>query len=125
MERSVALKKLSKILGKNCGYQIDPKAPDQDERDAAKAELPAAREDQERLEKARQERASFLLRNDNEYQILKKAHEVAKERREKLSEMMRWYRITVGVSTSLFFEIKAQADTWDEIFAKLEKDRVT
>ena len=43
MERTVALKKLEKLLGKKMGWRINPKAPTAEERTAAKLALPAAR----------------------------------------------------------------------------------
>ena len=38
MERSVAIKKLGKLLGKKLGYRINTKAPTQEEKAAAAAD---------------------------------------------------------------------------------------
>lgn len=120
MERSVAIKKLTKLLGKKLGYRVDPKAPKQDERDAARAELDATREAFERLKNTLEARHMELLAADTEYQRLKAEVKAERERRKKLSGVMRWYKITVGHSVAgMFFHVQAEGDTWEEVIAKL------
>ena len=125
MERAVAIKKLGKILGKSLGYRVDPKAPDQDERNEAREELRIALVHREAFKKEREARREKILQADAEYQRLKAEHVEATQRCEKLSATMRHYRFTVGTSNSMFFSIKAQGDSWEEVITKLsEKERV-
>jgi hypothetical protein len=119
MERSVAVKKLSKLLGKSLGYRVDPKAPDQDDRDEARAKLPAATAKREDLSKRMEARRVAILQADTEYQQLKAEHAEAKKCCDELFGITCHYRFTVGVSNSMFFHIKAQGDSWEEIIAKL------
>jgi len=124
MERAVAIKKLGKILGKSLGYRVDPKAPDQDEREEARAKLRVSLVQREALSKERNARREEILLADAEYQRLKTEHEKSKNDCEQLSSIMRSYRFTVGISNSMFFTIKAQGDSWEEVIAKLtEKER--
>lgn len=125
MERAVAIKKLTKLLGKNLGYRVDPKAPDKDERAEAKAAMPAHNLLCEVLAKQREARLRQLLNNDAEFQQIKAEHERAKEQRAKVGSVLYDYRFTAGVSTGMFFVIKAQGDSWEEVIAKLQKERVS
>jgi uncharacterized protein (DUF3084 family) len=125
MERAVAIKKLGKLLGKSLGYRVDPKAPDQDDRDVAREKLRVALVHREALKKEREARRDEILQADAEYQRLKTEQMKAAECCERLSATMRHYRVTVGTSNSMFFTIKAQGDSWEDVIAKLtEKERV-
>ena len=119
MERIVAIKKLGKILGKSLGYRVDPKAPDQDGRDEAKAKLREAFPKLEALSKERDDRKSMILRDDAEYQRLKAAHADAKKCYDELYGITCHYRFTVGTSNEMFFMVKAQGDSWEQVIAKL------
>jgi len=119
MERSVAIKKLGKLLGKSLAYRVDPKAPDQDDREEARAKLQVCLRRREALGKERTARREEILMADAEYQRLKAEHEKSKNDCEELSSIMRSYRFTVGTSNSIFFTIKAQGDSWEEVIAKL------
>lgn len=119
MERAVAIKKLGKILGKSLGYRVDPKAPDQDDRDEARAKLREELPKREALDKAMKDRRAEVLLADTEYQRLKAEHAAAAEVCSKLSSTSMHYRFTVGVSNSMFFTIKAQGDSWEEVISKL------
>ena len=119
MERSVALRRLRRILGDRLGYRIDPKAPTPEERAAAKAELEASLDQFEELKKLRDARHQAILAADEGYQSLKAACEAARERRDQLSSIRARYKITVGVSGDLFFVVRAQGDSWEEVIAKL------
>src|SRR5215469_2768337 len=66
MERSVALKKLGKLLGKDMGWRVNPKAPTHEEREAAQAALKPALEDRARLETAKRQRLEAVLAADTE-----------------------------------------------------------
>ena len=122
MERSVAIKKLGKLLGAKLGYRVDDKAPKQDERDAAKAALAPAIETRTALRDAREARMKAVLEADAEYQRLKVEAEAANETVDKLWSITRRYKFTVGISEALFFIVKAEGDTWEEVIAKLSPE---
>lgn len=124
MERAVALKRLERLLGKKLGWRINPKAPTQEEREAAKAELPLAIEDRNALKEQRHARYQEILAADSEYQRLYGAHKAASERVDKLSSITRHHKITVGTSNGLFFVVKAEGDSWEEIIDKLTAKKV-
>jgi hypothetical protein len=122
MERSVAIKKLGKLLGKKLGYRIDAKAPSPDEREEAKAALPSAIGERNKLREQRDARYKAILAADAEYQSLLASTKAASERVDRLSSIVRHRKITVGVSESIFF--KAEGDSWEEVIAKLEPEKV-
>jgi hypothetical protein len=121
MERAVAIKKLGKILGKSLGYRVDPKAPDQDARDEAQAMLRKLRPEREALRAAVEIRCKALLQADAEYQRLKEELAKARATRDELTAIASHYRITVGTSGDMFFTVKAQGDSWEDVIAKLTK----
>jgi len=123
MERAVAIRKLGKILGKSLGYRVDPKAPDQDDRDEARAKLRDATPKRDALSKALDARRAEVLQADVEYQRLKAEHAKAKKDCDELFGITCRYRFTVGTSNSMFFIIKAQGDSWEEVIAKLNHER--
>jgi hypothetical protein len=124
MERSVAVKKLAKMIGKGFGYQIDGKAPTPEEREAAKAQRPAAIEERDLLAKKRRARYEAVLAADTEYQSLVAQHETARKSVDKLNIEHR-RKISVGTTMNLggfsVFNVKASGDSWEEIFEKLNK----
>jgi hypothetical protein len=119
MDRAVAIKKLGKILGKSLGYRVDPKAPTQDERDAAKQALKPVIEERDKLKEKRDERYRAILAADAEYQSLHAAHKAAREEVDRLASITRHYKMTVGISNGMFFHIKAEGDSWEEVITKL------
>ena len=119
MERAVAIKKLGKLLGNKLGYRVNDKAPTQDERDAARAELTPAIEERNALQQRRDERRKAILAADAEYQSLCADSRAASERVDKLSSITRHYKFTVGTCNGMFFTVRAEGDTWEEIIAKL------
>ena len=121
MERTIAVKKLGKLLGKSMGYRIDSKAASRDEREAARAELKLALETRSKLEEEKNQRRRAILEADAEYQRLDAAHKEARVRVDKLSYITRHHKITVGISNSMFFHIKAEGDSWEEVIDQLTK----
>jgi uncharacterized protein (DUF3084 family) len=119
MERAVAIKKLGKILGKSLGYQVDPKAPNRDEREAARAECMTAVAERQDLKERMEVRRKVLLDADAEYQALKADYEKVRDRADLLGSISRRYRITVGTSSSMFFHVRAEGDSWEEVIGKL------
>jgi hypothetical protein len=122
MERAVAVKKLGKLLGKNLGYRIADKAPTKEERAAAQKALIGAVAHRNALKEKRDERYRAILAADAEYQQLHAEHRAASEHVNELSSITRHYKITVGISNSMFFHIKAEGDSWEEIIDKVQWD---
>ncbi len=119
MERAVAIKKLGKILGKSLGYRVDPKAPDQDDRDEARAKLREEAPKRDAMNKAVEARRAEVLNADAEYQRLKTELAEVKKVCDELFGITMRYRFTAGVMNSMFFHIKAQGDSWEEVISKL------
>jgi hypothetical protein len=124
MERAVALKKLSRMLGKNVGYRVSASAPTREEREAAAAQAKPAREARDRASELVEARYKWLLENDAEYQRLKAAKGAAQEVVNKIHDTLRHRKITVGVANGMFNVIQAEGDSWEEIFEILEKKKV-
>lgn len=120
MERTVALKKISRMLGSKMRYRIDPKAPTPEEKSQARAELPGAIEARDELVKQREARYEAILAADAEYQRLKVESKAAKDRVGKLHGITSRWKFTVGTTTSLFFIVKAEGDSWEEVIDKLK-----
>ena len=125
MERAVALSKLGKILGKSLGYRVDPKAPDQEGRDEARAKLKGAQAVREALGKQKNDRMRELLQGDAEFMRLKAEYDAAGKTCTELYSMTSHYRFTVGISSSMFFHVKAQGDSWEEVIGKLTEKAKT
>jgi hypothetical protein len=124
MERTVALKKLGKLLGNRLAWRVNPKAASPDEREAAKAAFPEAAAERKRLTELREARYRAVLEADTEYQTLRAQERAARDRAEKLSGLMLCRKITVGVTNSIFFEVKAEGDSWEEVIGKLEAKKI-
>lgn len=124
MERTIALKKLERLLGKKLAWRINPNAPDLEARAAAKAALPDARAERDTLKEQRDARQRAILEADAEYQALRAAAKAAAENVETLSGTTRHYRITVGLNLGWAFEVKAEGDSWEEVIGKLTPERV-
>lgn len=123
MQRSVAVAKLGQMLGKSLGYRIDDKAPTKDERAAAREALKLAVAERDRLQAQKRERCDTILAADHEYQELKQAYAAANKKVEMLGSITRRVRLTVGVSTGIFFHVKAEGDSWEEIIEKLQAQK--
>ena len=119
MERAIAVKKLVKVLGKSLAYRVDDRAPTADEREAARQALAAASKIRDEAKQRRDERYTEILAADQEYQALKAAHKAAQEQVEKLASKSRHYKFTVGTTNGMFFVVKAEGDSWEEVIGKL------
>ena len=124
MERATAIRRLGRLLGKKLGYRINAKAPTQEEREIAKAALSSAIQDRNKLREQRESRYKAILAADEEYQRLVAAVRAASERVDTLSSITRHYKITVGTSEGMFFLVKAEGDSWEEIIDKLTTKKV-
>jgi len=119
MERVVAIKKLGKMLGKSLGYRVDPRAPTSEERDRAREEAKTLNAEFKAAEEAEVARRSAILDADAEYQRLKaETKRLRKAKDEAWSKSMH-FKITVGTSNGMFFHVKAQGDTWENVIEKL------
>ena len=119
MERIVALKKLQKLLGKDLGYRVNDKAPNAEKRAEAQRALDALLPLRDAARDARDKRYRLILDSDVEYQRLSEEARRLRKEADELSGLTRWFKITVGVSRGMFFEIKAEGDSWEEILEKL------
>lgn len=121
MERSVALKRLSKVLGKKARYRVDQSAPSADEREASRVELSGAVAERNAANERLTARYNEILNADAEYQALKSTAIAARKRVEQISSRAYRKKITVGIDNGLFFHVKAEGDSWEEIFEKLAR----
>jgi hypothetical protein len=120
MERTVATKKLEKLIGKKMAWRINAKAPSPEDREAARLALGPAIEERNKLKEKREARYLEILAADAEFQSLKSAHKAAAEKADRLSATTRCFKITVGdTSSGLFFMVKAEGDSWEDVIAKL------
>lgn len=121
MERLVAVKKLRKLLGKNFGYEIHKNAPTPEARSDANAQLKEASSKREQISKRMEARRNAILAADTEYQTLLTEYGAARKRVDQLMSTAHHYKITVGTANKLFFHVRAEGDTWEEIFNKLKQ----
>lgn len=122
MERVVAMKKLGKMLGKSFGYRVDPKAPTAEERAAALQRLPALSAARQEAEKAMTDRKAAVLAADQEYQALVAAFRAAREAQGNAGSTARHFKITVGNSNGMFFHVKAEGDSWEDVIEKVNAE---
>lgn len=120
MNRETALKKLQKLLGKDAAFRIAPDAPDADERAAASVAGVALRGAAAIAKTAMETRRAELLR-DPEYLRLREAYYRVENERMEMAGRATRYRIIAGTVGGLFFSVRAQGDTWAEVFAKLQR----
>lgn len=120
MERAIAIRKLGKLLGKSLAFRVDPSAPDAADREEARTTLKMVGEKAEKLLKQKEARIKALIDADLEYQQIKSAHEAAKKDRDRLASRCYQYKFTVGTTNGMFFLVKAQGDSWEEIIRKVE-----
>lgn len=124
MERIVAIKRLGKLLGKEMGYRVDPKAATAEEREEAKQRLPELTAERVRLDKAVNDRRAALLAGDQEYQSLLASYRAARKAAQETGGVTNSYKITVGNSVAgMFFSVMAQGDSWEEVIAIVERNK--
>lgn len=66
-------------------------------------------------------RKKAILDADPEYQKLKADYAAADKRCGSLTAITCRYKFTVGTTGELFFHVKAQGDSWEEVIDKLTK----
>lgn len=71
-------------------------------------------------EDAMEARRKAILEADAEYQALVAAWREAKDTAAR-NQSVAWnsYKITVGVTNSMFFHVKAQGDSWEDVIGQL------
>lgn len=119
MERNEALKRLRRILGKQFAYEYKPSAPTPEQRAEAKGLHDGLVASRKSISDAMEERRKVLFQ-DEEYLRLKELWKAADQALSKNNAVMHTYKFTVGTQNQLFFHVKAQGDSWEEIFAKLK-----
>jgi hypothetical protein len=119
------MKKLAKMLGKDFGWRVNAKAPNKEERQVAREQLKEANADRDRLRELRDKRCAAILAADEDYQLLDKAYKLARDKTQNLMGTLYDYKFTVGTSHGMYFLIKAQGDSWEDIFEKLAIEKRT
>lgn len=122
MERVVAIKKLGKMLGKSLGYRIDPRAPTPEERDQATVEAKTLSAEYKVADEAVEARLSAILNADAEYQRLKAERKRLRDAKDEAWSKSRHYKITVGTTSSMFFHVRAEGDSWEEVIEKVSAE---
>ena len=122
MERAVAIKKLGKMLGKSFGYRVDPKAPSSEERDQATTEARSLSAEFKTAEEAEAARRRALLEGDTEYQRLRAETKRLRDAKDGAWSKSRHYKITVGTTSSIFFHVRAEGDSWEEVIEKVSAE---
>ena len=123
MERAVALKKLRKILGDKLGYRVDPKAPDAEVRAMARTRSVELSAKLRVVDAAREARRAVILAADETYRNLAAEAVLLRDARDKASSTSHHFRVTVGLVSELFFSVKAQGDSWEDVIKQLETKR--
>jgi hypothetical protein len=81
--------------------------------------LPDATARRKALSEQLEARKVEILQADARYQQLKSDHTQANKVCNDLLSRIRHYRFTVGTSSGMFFVVKAQGDSWEDVIAKL------
>jgi len=125
MERNAALKIVQKLLGnpKGFGYRVDSRALDAEHRAAAQVELKTLEAIQKDAVDRMEERKRHLLQDPTYVELVGKAKAIRKRANEVRGEVYA-RKIAVGISNSLWFSVKADGDSWEEIIKKLSADKV-
>jgi hypothetical protein len=121
MTRDQASKRLGKLFGKRALYRVVPGASNADEREAAttaQRELNALRREVEAKLAARREE---LLGADARYQEMAATLKRLRKEQNTLTGLQLSYRFTAGYEGMGFFHVEAQGDTWEEVFAILDR----
>ena len=119
MDRSTALKKLTRILGKRASWRVYDAPSSPDKRQAAMAEKDRLKADVEAIERRRREILDAIPE-------LKELHQKERELRKALDRARsysHYYRYIVGINIGIGLEVKAEGDSWEDIFRRLEQKK--
>lgn len=122
MERVIAIKKLGKMLGKSFGYRIDPRAPTPEDRAEATAEAKTLSAEYKMADEAVEARLNAILTADAEYQRLKAERKRLRDAKDKAWSKSRHFKITVGTTSSMFFHVRAEGDSWEDVIDKVDAE---
>ena len=123
MERATALKTLRKILGDRLGYRVDPQAPDASMRAVAREQAKALSAQHRIAIEASEARRNAILSADPEYQQLRAEAQRLGNAKHEAWGISHRFRFTVGTSSDLFFHVKAQGDSWEDVIAQLKNGK--
>lgn len=116
MNAAQAKAALKKLYGDKAVWRYDENAPLADERDTVRSQLPTLKSAVEQLKAAMEARRAELL-SDPEYVRLVSDYQAARKAREQAGSMSRHYRVMVGRSVGIGYEVKGEGDNWDEAIA--------
>lgn len=125
MERQTAVKKLSKLLGKQFAYRVDSGAPSKEERDEARNVWKVAAEAKRVVLAEKEARIKAVLAADPEYCRLRDEAKALNDQCTALVSITSRHKFTVGRSGRIFFHVDAEGDSWEEVIEKVERTRST
>src|SRR5262245_5243977 len=124
MERAVAHKKITQILGKKWGWTMNKDAPGAEKRQEAallhRKVVATRKEVSDQLDARRK----AVLEADPEYQALLAKYAEIRKHADELQGIAMTYKFEVGQDRGLFFSVHAQGDSWEEIIAILQKKKL-
>ncbi len=118
MTREQAIKRMKKLWGAKAMWRVDERASSPEQRETAREtvmELKAERETIQADIKARLDAMDWYVAAQN------RLREIAKER-DQASYYMSHTKFQIGRNLGWAFHVDASGDTWEECFAKLEKE---
>ena len=118
MNKTQAISRLSKMLGKQFAYRVDPKAPDEEMRQQIREAYKVAKAQADLAVATRKARYEELLKGDVLYQELKARASEAEKMAERAGAGLHRYRVTVGLDHGWAFSVKAEGDNWEEVVEK-------
>lgn len=119
MNKAQAIAKLSKVLGKNFGYRLDPKAKNADERAEAAARAKEVHARLKAVREAKEARCAAILAADAQYQQLSVDARLLSNEYDAQRYITLCAPITVGTTDGLFFSVRAEGDNWSEVVEKV------
>lgn len=126
MLRAEAIRRLKKLYGAKAWWSVKEEISSPENRATAGEACRALKSQEEELSRQMDVVRKRLL-EDPEYRSLLAAWKVVKNERAKLSGRQLFYRFEAGYVSGVggisFAHVEAHGDTWEELFAELEKKR--
>lgn len=119
MNMTQALRKITVLLGNRAGIKDYKRPSSQEQRDKDRAARLVAKAHKEQCEQAMVARRKAILDADTDYQRLVAEYNAASKAKDAIP--FAHYRYCAGTSSSLFFTVAAEADTLDELVAKVRE----
>lgn len=122
MTRDAAIRKLTKILGPKVYWRIADGISSPEKRRAYTLRCLNDQFVFAMADRDARDRCEQILKADSTYQALMAERRIAKKQREdsRYHDGESGYKFEVGTRDGLFVTTKAEGDTWEEIFTKLE-----